>query len=139
MLYYTVPSIVKKDIKSPGLHYGWHLQIKSIFYTKNPDKKQRTKPQNQETICTDNNKTTEPDYWSKNFYSRISIQIYSTRSCKTSKKLFLPEVSHQYFLSLAIFTKSSNLQSYLILTVKKFSPNPLPSHSTNPTYCSITY
>ena len=26
-LYYTVPSIVKKDIKSLGLHYEWHLQI----------------------------------------------------------------------------------------------------------------
>ena len=33
MLYYTVPSIVKKDIKSSGLHYGWHLQMKLIFYT----------------------------------------------------------------------------------------------------------
>ena len=30
MSYYTVPSIVKKDIKSPGIHYGWHLQIQLI-------------------------------------------------------------------------------------------------------------
>ena len=35
---YNLPSIVKKDIKSPGLHYGWHLQTKLIFYTKNKER-----------------------------------------------------------------------------------------------------
>ena len=42
MLYYTVPSIVKKDINSPGLYYGWHLQIKLIFVYKTKNK--TTKP-----------------------------------------------------------------------------------------------
>ena len=52
-----MPSIVKKDKKSPGLHYGWHLQTKLIFYTKNKErdhknqytvrKKKTTKQQSQ--------------------------------------------------------------------------------------------
>ena len=30
-LHSTVPSIVKKDFRSPSLHYGWHSQLKLIF------------------------------------------------------------------------------------------------------------
>ena len=32
MLYYTMPFIVKKDIKSPGLHYGWLFCRRSTHY-----------------------------------------------------------------------------------------------------------
>ena len=60
MSYYTVTSIVKKDIKSPGLHYGWHLQIKLIFYTK----KRIPKPQNQDTAHK-RQQSQGTDYWSK--------------------------------------------------------------------------
>ena len=65
MLYYTVPSIVKKDFKSPGLYYVWHLQIKLIFYTKNKERK----PQNQEknTHKQQENNWAKADYWSKKF------------------------------------------------------------------------
>ena len=52
MLYYTVPSIVNEVT---GCHYGWHLQIKLSFYTK-----QIAKPQNQDTIRTNDKKTTKP-------------------------------------------------------------------------------
>ena len=45
-LYYTVPSTVKKEIKPPGLHYGWHLQVNLGFY--------------QDTLRKTNNKTTKP-------------------------------------------------------------------------------
>ena len=44
-LYYTVPSIVKKGIKSPGLHNGWHLQVKLIFDTKNKEQNRKTRTQ----------------------------------------------------------------------------------------------
>ena len=42
ILYYAVPSTVKKT-KSPGFHYGWHLQINLVFYAKNEEQNHKTK------------------------------------------------------------------------------------------------
>ena len=74
MLYYTVPSIVKKDITSPGLHYGWHLRIKSIFYTKTKNK--NTKPRYNTHKRQQNNRA---KIGQRNY-------SYSTGSCKTRGK-----------------------------------------------------
>ena len=41
-LHSTVPSIVKKDFRSPSLHYGWHSQLRLIF--SNKTKTRTTKP-----------------------------------------------------------------------------------------------
>ena len=41
-LHSTVPSIVKKDFRSPSLHYGWHSQLRLIFINKT--KTRTTKP-----------------------------------------------------------------------------------------------
>ena len=49
MLYYTVLSIVKNDIKSPGLHYEWHSQIKLIFLYENKEQNHETKIQYAQT------------------------------------------------------------------------------------------
>ena len=42
LIIHCTISIVKKDIKSPGLHDGWHLQIKLIFYTQNKERNLKT-------------------------------------------------------------------------------------------------
>ena len=36
-------SIVKKDFRSPSLHYGWHSQLKLIFSKENKDQNYKTK------------------------------------------------------------------------------------------------
>ena len=61
MLYYTVPSIVNKDIKLPGFHYGWHLtnQINFLYKTKN-----KTTTPRHNTHKRQQNKA-KADYWSK--------------------------------------------------------------------------
>ena len=61
MLYYTVPSIVKKDIKPPDLHYGWHLQIKLISM-QNKKQNHKTKSQYAQTTTKQLN---QADYWSR--------------------------------------------------------------------------
>ena len=50
LLYYTVLSIAKDDVKSPDLHYGLHLQIKSIFQTKT---KTKPKQESQGTLLVE--------------------------------------------------------------------------------------
>ena len=42
-LHSTVPSIVKKDFRSPSLHYGWHSQLKLIFSKQKKDQNYKTK------------------------------------------------------------------------------------------------
>ena len=42
-LHSIVPSIVKKDLRSPSLHFGWHSQLKLIFSKQNKDQNYKAK------------------------------------------------------------------------------------------------
>ena len=62
--HFNVPFIVKRDTKSLGLHFGWHLQIKLIFNTQSKEQDDRIRDVYIMQNRQQNNKA-KADCWSK--------------------------------------------------------------------------
>ena len=103
-LHSTVPSMVKKDFRSPSLHYGWHSQLKLIFSTQNKDQNYKTKIDDMT-----NYRTTEP--------RQIAGQG------KEKKRDFCSFFSVSFFLFSPLFSSSGRFKTRNILVL---------SHSRNP-------